>query len=338
MKFSKQEDETLLVTGATGFIGFHLVQALNNLGCNVLALDNNLRGGSELARKFFEEKGIPFFDIDMCNPFELSQLDLELPNIKSIFHLAAFNGTNNFYKKPFTVLKNSTLPLINLLDKLISLKLSPKILYTGSSECYAYGVQKKFNNVPTTEDAVLALGPMENPRWSYACGKLNGEYALFNAYSEYKIPFVIARVHNIYGPRMGRNHFFSDFINRCLNNEFFLYAPYQTRSYHFIDDCVNTLILLMNSASANLNVFNVGSSKETMNLDCANLILDELNINQKLSFRNAPEGSINRRKPDLTKLFNMFPSLKEQTSLEDGIKATVAWYSKRNIDFDDNEN
>ena len=50
--------------------------------------------------------------------------------------------------------------------------------------------------------------------------KLSGEYALFNAYQEHKLPFVIARIHNVYGPRMGLNHFFSDFINRCLSGEF----------------------------------------------------------------------------------------------------------------------
>ena len=334
----RDKKDIFLVTGASGFIGYHLALALKNLGFNVLALDSNLRGGNDSSIEYFKKKKIEFLNIDLCNQKEINLLDPYLNNIKGIYHLAAFNGTNNFYKKPYSVLKNSTLPLLNLIDKLISKNLKPKILYTGSSECYAFGIQKGFNSIPTKEETILALGNLNNPRWSYACGKLSGEYALFNAYQEYKLPFVIARIHNVYGPRMGLNHFFSDFIYRCLNGEFYLYAPYQTRSYCFINDCIKALLILMDSNNSNLNVFNVGSLKESRNIDCANFILDQLNIQKKLQYRDPPEGSINRRKPDLTKLLNKFPSLANQTSLEDGLKATINWYKVGNKDFDENEN
>ena len=334
MSPQKLKTNSFLVTGATGFIGFHLAVKLKKLGFNVLAIDNNIRGGHKSSREYFEELGIKLLDIDLCDQTQINQLDNVLLKVDGIYHLAAFNGTNNFYKKPYSVLKNSSQPLINLINKLIDLNLSPKLLYTGSSECYAFGVKQGFNSIPTSEETILSLGPLSNPRWSYACGKLIGEYALFNSYQEFGIPFVIARVHNIYGPRMGLNHF-SDFITRCLDGKFYLYGPHQTRCYCFIDDCIDALILLMNNDKTNSNVFNVGSEMEIRNIDCAQLILNELKINNELDFKDPPKGSINRRKPDLSKLFSMFPSLKEQTSLEDGIKSTVAWYSKRNIDFDD---
>ena len=339
MDIEKSKEDMFIVTGATGFIGFHLSLKLKELGYKVLAIDNNLRGGNKSSIKYLQDNDIKFLNIDLCSQSQINILDNEsVKKIKGIFHLAAFNGTNNFYKKPFSVLKNSSIPLINLIDKMVSLNISPKILYTGSSECYAFGVKKGFNSIPTSEDAILAIGPQDNPRWSYASGKLLGEYALFNAFQEYGIPFVIARVHNIYGPRMGLNHFFSDFINRCINNEFYLYGPDQTRSYCYIDDCVDALILLMNSNESNYNIFNVGSSREIKNIECAKLILDELNINHEMSFKDPPKGSIDRRKPDLTKLFKLFPSLANQTSLEKGLKLTVAWYSDKNLDFDENEN
>lgn len=338
MNPSKLKANSFLVTGATGFIGFHLAVKLKKLGFNVLAIDNNLRGGNNSSIEYFEKIGIKFLDIDLCDKTQFNELDNVLSNVDGIYHLAAFNGTNNFYNKPYSVLKNSSLPLFNIIDKLIELDLSPKVLYTGSSECYAYGVKKGFNSIPTSEETILALGALNNPRWSYGCGKLIGEYALFNSYEEFGIPFVIARVHNIYGPRMGLNHFFSDFITRCLNGLFYLYGPYQTRCYCFIDDCIDALILLMNNDETNLNVFNVGSNTERRNIDCAKLILSELDINRKLEFKDPPKGSTERRKPDLKKLFSIFPSLINQTSLEEGLKSTVAWYANNNLDFDCNEN
>ena len=337
MILEKYKNKKLLVTGATGFIGFYLTCKLKEMGFDVLAIDNNLRGGYASAKEYFKENNINYFDIDLCNQNQINQIEEEISSVKAIFHLAAFNGTNNFYKKPYTVLNNSSLPILNLINKIISLKIKPKILYTGSSECYAYGVKKGFNSIPTNEDVTLALGSHDNPRWSYACGKLLGEYALFNAYQQYQIPFVIARVHNIYGPRMGLNHFFSDFIKRCLSGEFYIYGPNQTRSYCFIDDCVKALILLMNTDKSNFNIFNVGSPREIKNIDCAKLILNELDINHKLEFKDPPKGSTERRNPDLKKLFSIFPSLIKQTSLEEGLKSTVAWYANNNLDLDCNE-
>ena len=336
MSFNTHQD-SIIVTGATGFIGFHLVQKLVKLGKKVLAVDNNLRGGFKSSEIFFRKNHIKFFYVDLCDQNEINLLNEELTSTSLIYHLAAFNGTNNFYKTPYKVLRNSTLPLLNLIDKCVSLNLKPKIIYTGSSESYAYGVNKGFNNIPTDEEAILALGPLNNPRWSYGCGKLNGEYALYNAYHEYGIPFVIARVHNIYGPRMGLNHFFSDFICRCLNGEFYLYSPYQTRAYHFIDDCLEALLMIVNNSKAELNVFNIGSNEETRNLDCAQKILNELGLKNKLEFKDPPLGSVSRRKPDLKKLFKMFPELMNQTPLNQGIKSTVDWYLQNNIDFDQNE-
>ena len=113
-----------------------------------------------------------------------------------------------------------------------------------------------------------------------------------------------------------------------------MYGPYQTRSYCYIDDCIDALILLMNHDDANLNIFNVGSSREIKNIDCANLILKKLNINNQLEYRDPPIGSIDRRKPDLTKLFSLFPSLMDQTILEEGLESTITWYSENNLDFD----
>ena len=143
--------DIFLVTGASGFIGFHLVLALKNLGFNVLALDNNLRGGNDSSIDYFKKDKIEFLNIDLCNQKEIDFLDPYLSEIKGIYHLAAFNGTNNFYKKPYSVLKNSTLPLLNIIEKLISNNLNPKfyirvlqnVMHMGFNKDLILSQQKK---------------------------------------------------------------------------------------------------------------------------------------------------------------------------------------------------
>ena len=95
--------------------------------------------------------------------------------------------------------------------------------------------------------------------------------------------------------------------------------------------------MIANNSKAELNVFNIGSNEETRNLDCAQKILNELGLKNKLEFKDPPLGSVSRRKPDLKKLFKMFPELMNQTPLNQGIKSTVDWYLQNNIDFDQNE-
>lgn len=321
------DKKNVVITGASGFIGFHLAIYLADLGYEVTGIDNNLRGGEKSAVDYLKKENIKYLNCDLCNQNEIRDKCAEvLSKSDYIYHLAAFNGTQNFYNFPYKVIRNSSLPTINLVDFLIENNLSPKILYTGSSESYAESTNRNLTTIPTHENALVSLGDFDNPRWSYACGKTYGEYVLSNAYMEYGIRFLIARVHNIYGPRMGLNHFFSDFIKRAKSNIFEVYGPEQTRSFCYVKDCCKALNLLMISEE-NAEIFNIGSTREITVMESAKIILSLMKIDHQISSLEAPSGSVARRCPDITKLKRIVGNNWETVSLEEGLSNLIQWYN-----------
>ena len=319
----------ILVTGGAGFIGNWLSLELANLGNEVVAVDNDIRGGVSTAN--FSNENITFLQLDLndlnsvIQIFSNYQFDL-------IYHLAALNGTQNFYEKPFDVIKNSSLPIINMIDVMKSLNLRVPIIYTGSSETYSRGITIGCNTVPTAEDAEIVLGPLSESRWSYGSAKAFSEYVLQSAYDQLGIKFIIARVHNIYGPRMGFNHFISDVISRFRQGDFKLYGSGETRSFCHISDAVFALISLSESEKSWGHIINIGSDDERSILSVASIIAKELKINNNLiESMGSWEGSVHRRCPDIAKLKTMLEGEFPRIGIEDGIKEMVEWYNDKRI-------
>ena len=158
-------DDIVVVTGATGFIGYHLSIFLSKEGYKVVGIDNDIRGGEKSALNKFNKYEINYINCDMNSSSDLEEKCGEyLSSTKRIFHLAAYNGTQNFYKKPYSVIINSSLPTINLVKFIVENSIKTKILYTGSSESYAESVNRGYVDVPTNEESILSLGSPQNPR------------------------------------------------------------------------------------------------------------------------------------------------------------------------------
>ncbi len=328
--------KNIIVTGVTGFIGYHLALQLAKVYSNVIGIDNNLRGGADSAKEKLQEAKVHYIDCDLSNYSELvERCSKYIIDCEYIYHLAAYNGTQNFYKYPYKVIKNSSLPTMNIVEFVIKNELNCKILYTGSSESYAESVNRGIEKIPTNESALVSLGSLNNPRWSYSCGKTFGEYLLSSANIQYGLQSVIARVHNIYGPRMGKNHFFPDFINRLLEGDFSVYGAKQTRSFCHISDCCNALIYLMES-DIDFGIYNVGSNNEINIYDCAELIMEIMNVEGELKILEPPIGSVNRRCPDISKINRLLGDNWEKKELKSGLIELVKWYSQKNLELEKN--
>ena len=188
-----------LVTGGAGFLGYHLAYALAEAGQDVVVVDNLVR--SQIDPRFdalTKRDNVTFLHGDLCETEFVSAL----PDVKRVFHLAALNGTQNFYDKPLDVIRHSTIPALNLLDRYARADLD-LFAYTGSSESYAGAISRGLTGIPTPETTPLVIGEVDNPRWSYAAGKLHGELAVAAAGSQCGTPWQIWRVHNCVGPRQG---------------------------------------------------------------------------------------------------------------------------------------
>lgn len=313
----------ILVTGGSGFLGSNLVKFLLNKKKNVTVIDNNFRG--PLSNLEDISKNFKFIKGDLRDEKLLKK---SLKNIDTVFHLAAINGTENFYKIPDVVLDvgiNGTSKLINAVNK----SKVKKFIFASSSEVY-----QKPEIIPTPENINLNFPNLINPRYSYGVSKLAGEI-LVNFYLKNNINKIIFRPHNIYGPAMGYEHVIPQLIERIfiLSKNFtkkninlkIQGNGKESRSFCYIDDAIEQIFLCSNYGK-NKNIFNIGKKDEINILNLVKKIEELLELNINVKTNKLKEGSVSRRCPDVKKI-NKF-NIKSKTSLHNGLKKTINWYLK----------
>jgi nucleoside-diphosphate-sugar epimerase len=314
----------VIVTGAAGFIGFALARMLaRQADTQVFAVDNHIRG--ERDADYLALCALPSvtsFDIDLTDAAALQALPDECD---TIFHMAALNGTQNFYERPYDVLRCSTLPTFHLLDRYGPTGALKRFVYAGSSEAYAGTVQKFDWPVPTAEDVPLCITDPTNPRWSYGASKLHGEVLVINACRQFSSEYTVIRYHNVYGPRMGDNHVIPDFLTRMKAGIYSLYGHEDTRSFIYVADAVRATVMLSETDKAANETVNVGSEQEVRILEVGQRILEIAGVNAEIELNDSPKGSVRRRAPDIAKLRSL-TGFTEEWSLTNGLKETIDYY------------
>ena len=320
----------VLITGGAGFIGFHLASALAKQDYNVSIIENFERTPEDKEfDDFIKRSNVRFIKGDVTNPNTFKNLDRDFDQI---YHLAAINGTENFYKIPDKVLKVGVLGTLNILDWFVKCK-KGKFLFTSSSEVYSGGLSLLKGNfpIPTPEEVPLIVDDPKNVRWSYGAGKILGEVAMYAYAKSYNLKnFVITRYHNIYGPRMGFDHVIPQFISRIVKKEnpFKIHGGDQTRTFCYIDDAIKATQLVMESEDTNGQVIHIGrSDDERKIIDLAKELFDVANVNPSLNVLPIPEGSVMRRCPDTTKLKKL--GFKAKVDLKQGLTECFKWYKDR---------
>jgi nucleoside-diphosphate-sugar epimerase len=313
-----------LVTGAAGFLGYYVVQQLLAQNHEVIAVDNYIRGEKDqhyLA--LIAHPKVSAIEFDLTKDLSSSGLPKD---VDYIFHLAALNGTQNFYERPFEVLRCCTLPTFQLLEyyKKSAIK---RFLFAGTSEAYASTVTRFNWPVPTAEDVPLSIDDPTNPRWSYGASKLHGEVLTVQACREFGLDYSIIRYHNAYGPRMGDKHVIPDFLTRIKKGVFELYGSEDTRSFIYAEDAAKaTIQVAMTPACANQTV-NIGSEEEIKIIQLAKTILKLTGHQQEIICHPSPKGSVSRRAPTIKKLVSL-TGYAPQWTLEQGLQETIKFYLK----------
>jgi nucleoside-diphosphate-sugar epimerase len=310
---------TYLVTGAAGFLGAHLTRLLSSRGHRVVAVDKGLHANAaEQISRLRSLDGVEYVSMDLADRSAVSTL----PSVDGVFHLAALNGTHNFYARPWETVWHSTVPTLMLLEHYADR--SPGFFfYAGSSETYAGTVTRFDWPVPTDETVPLTIEDPRGIRWSYGASKLHGEVASFAAQAQSGIPVVVGRFHNAYGPDMGIHHVIPDFINRGKQGTFELHGARQTRSFLYVDDAVNAVTVVAERALG--EVVNIGSPHEVEIIDLARVIMQEAGWTGEIAEFPAPEGSVARRAPDVTRLRELV-DVDAFVPLPEGIRRTLPSY------------
>ena len=313
----------VLITGGAGFVGFHLANKLSRQeNYEITIVDNFARPNNDEAfADLISRKNVHHVNLDLALESSFDALAKEYYD--EIYHFAALNGTSNFYNFPAKVLRIGTFSTINLLEWVAQQKKRPSIIYTSSSEAYA-GTAKILGKefpIPTPEDIPLSVGDVSNVRWSYGASKLIGEIAFYSYRKSHNIDnFKIIRLHNIYGPRMGNEHVISQFIKRYLSNvrPFEIFGASNTRSFCHIDDVLDALERVKTKGT-NGEIYHIGNDDEEISIENLAKLLFDIN-EEKYDFlvHDAPEGSVNRRCPNIDKIKDLGHGKK--VSLRDGLK------------------
>jgi nucleoside-diphosphate-sugar epimerase len=317
-----KSQKRILITGASGFVGFHLASKLSKLNSvSLLLVDNLIRGEND--QEFSELCGndnVSYLFGDLKDPSFVANL----PHVDTVFHLAALNGTQNFYSRPWEVFDNSIRPTILLLEK-YGKSGDVEFIYTGTSESYADAVSAGISPIPTPETTPVMFSHLENPRWSYGFAKTAGEVAIHAMSRQYGLKFQILRLHNLYGPRMGYEHVIPDLIRKQLAGSGEILGSEQSRSFMYISDAIEAIVGLSLSNSAFFQTINVGSPDEIKILDLAKKIAGLLSFRGRFVDLGAPPGSVERRIPDLTKISSLITP-GDLTTIDIGLEKTIAYF------------
>ncbi len=312
--------DNALVTGGSGFLGSHLVDRLVSMGVKVKALDNNWRG-------------TPRNLIDVADKIEFIEADIrDYPKIEQaakevdiIFNLASIQGTKFFYIHPDLVTEVGILGNLNIARAAIKENVS-KVVFTSSSEVYADP-----DVIPTPEDHPLIIPDTRNPRWAYSMQKIFGE-SIFLMH-EKDFDSVIIRIFNTYGPRMGWNHVISEFITRLELGEKFTIEGTgdETRSFCYVDDAIDGIILASTKDEGRNEVFNIGHPEEMHIIDLISHLEEISGKKIDPTFVDRPDGSPIRRSPDITKAKKLL-GFSPKVGIRKGLEKTYDWY-KREINW-----
>ena len=318
-----------IVTGGSGFIGFHLADYLSQQGMEVTVIDNHARGvPDEMFGELISRANVRFLNADMTRKDFYQDLT---GKYDQVYHLAAINGTKNFYERPYDVLRANILTLMNMLEWCTTDNCGA-FLYTSSSETYA-GTFNCFLNehpefVPSREDIPLTIDDVLNPRWSYGGSKLIGEILTANYCRVHGVPFKIIRYHNIYGPRMGYDHVLPEFIKRIYNREepFKVFGGQETRAFCDVRDGVRATEAVMLSDRCNGEIVHIGKSDEEIKIiDLLHKLLDIAAYHPEIDVQPAPAGCVMRRCPNTDKLYEL-TGFRASIPLDEGLPRIYEWY------------
>jgi len=312
----------ILVTGAAGFIGSFLVERLIADGHTVIGVDNLFRGKVENLAHL--KQNLSFEKLDVVEDTPALE-GIFQDGIVVVFHYAAVNGTEHFYDKPLDVLRVNTEGTINLL-KLSAKYNVKKFIFASSSE--VYGEPLYF---PTDEQHPLLLKGIDNPRHTYAVGKVTSEYYTRWCAQAYGFKYLILRIFNTYGPRMDSSKYgqvIPEFIRKVLLDPEFtiIGSGKQTRSFCYISDNINMTVQAANEVDD--EVLNIGSEQE-IEINELGRILHEL-AGRQYEFKLLPsrQGDPPRRLPDTSKARALL-GYEPKTQLRNGLRKTLEWYQKR---------
>jgi len=320
-----KENSTVLVTGADGFIGSHLTEALVRRGYRVRAFVyyNSFNSWGWLDHCADEVKGkFEVFAGDIRDPYGVKSA---MHGCDAVIHLAALIAIPYSYHSPDTYVDTNIKGTLNMLQAAREVGVK-RIIHTSTSEVYGTA-----QYVPINEGHPLQG---QSP---YSASKIGADHIAYSFYTSFGLPVVTVRPFNTYGPRQSARAVIPTIITQIASGATMinLGAISPTRDFTYVDDTVNGFISALESDKGVGETVNLGTNFEISIFDTASLIAKQMGVEiqiQSTVERQRPINSeVERLWADNSKaksLFGWEPKYFGLAGLSEGLRKTIAWFEK----------
>lgn len=303
----------ILITGGAGFLGSHLCERLLGDGQEVICVDNCYTGTKQNISHLMGSISFEFLRHDVTFPLYLE--------VDEIYNLACPASPIHYQFDPVQTTKTSVHGAINMLG--LAKRVKAKILQASTSEIYGDPTTH-----PQTEEYWGNVNPI-GVRSCYDEGKRCAETLFFDYFRQLRLRIKVGRIFNTYGPRMHPNdgRVVSNFIVQALRNQpITVFGDgSQSRSFCYVDDMVEGLVLLMESGDDFTGPVNLGNPTEFNILELAEIIIDIIGSRSEIIFTALPQDDPRQRQPDIT-LAKQELGWEPTVALKEGLAHTIAYF------------
>jgi len=313
------KNKKIFISGGAGFIGCTLAERLKE--DNKIVIFDNLHRNALKFTDILKHRNVTLIKGDVM---DADKINKATRGSNIIVHLAAIAGVDTVLSMPVRTMEVAMVGTYNVLKAASRLKNIERFIDFSTSEVFgSYAFQAKESDVTT-------LGTVGEGRWTYAVSKLATEHLTLNYHKETGLPSLAIRPFNVYGPRQVGIGAIHCFITRALagkpleiHNE-----GSQIRSWCYIDDMVNGILLCISNKKAIGHTFNIGNPRSSLTIHNLAYEIKRLSrSNSKIIFKKRPMIDVELRIPDIKKAQNIL-KYNPEVDLEEGLIKTISWYRK----------
>lgn len=306
----------VLVTGGAGFLGSHLCDRLLADGNDVICVDNLFTGSKENIRHLLANQYFEFIRHDVIQPIYVE--------CDQIYNLACPASPIQYQVDPIYTTKTSMYGAMNALG--LAKRTGARILQASTSE--VYGDPETSPQVETYRGRVSTIGL----RACYDEGKRVAETLFFDYHRVHGVDIKVMRIFNTYGPRMdiGDGRVVSNFVVQALRGEDITVFGdgTQTRSFCYVDDLIEGMVRMMNSADGLTGPVNVGNPVEFSISELAQAVIELTGSSSGIVYRELPADDPTQRKPDIS-LAREKLGWEPKVQLKEGLLRTIEYFKRQ---------